>query len=240
MKSKPRSSSIASPLIRMKGGVKRAVVLLSGGLDSATTLFWAKDKGYSCYGLSFDYGQRHKREINSARALAKRAKCNWRLVRFKLPWGGSALLDKRISIPKHNLVKEISKIIPSTYVPGRNTIFLSLALSYAETMGAETIFIGANALDFSGYPDCRPGYYKIFNRLTKLATKAGGQGKKIKIITPLIKKTKAEIIKIGNKLKVPFELTWSCYEGKAKPCGYCDSCLLRANGFKEAKLNDPL
>lgn len=220
--------------------MKKAVILLSGGLDSATTLFWAKDKGYRCYALSFDYGQRHKREIKRAGSLVKRAKCNWRLIRFKLPWAGSALLDKKIPIPKHRLVKEISKKIPSTYVAARNSIFLSLALSYAETIKAKAIFIGANAVDFSGYPDCRPNYYKVFNKLTKLATKAGREGKNIKVIAPFIKKTKAEIIKIGNKLKVPFELTWSCYEGKTKPCGYCDSCLLRAKGFKEAKVKDPL
>lgn len=219
---------------------RQAVVLLSGGLDSAVTLFWAKEKGYKCYVLSFDYGQRHKREIKSAELLAKKSGCPWRLIKFKLPWAGSALLDKKIPLPKQRLVKQIPKEIPSTYVPARNTIFLSLALSYAEVLGAENIFIGANALDFSGYPDCRPTYYKIFNKLTKLATKAGVEGKKIKIVTPLIKKAKAQIIKIGNKLKVPFELTWSCYEGGAKPCRCCDSCEFRAKGFKEAKLEDPL
>lgn len=220
--------------------MKKAIVLLSGGLDSATTLFWAKNKGYECFALSFDYGQRHKQEIKKAKSLAKIANCRWTLIKFKLPWAGSALLDRKIAVPKHRLIKNISKTIPSTYVPARNSIFLSLALSYAETIGANSIFIGANALDFSGYPDCRPAYYKAFNKLAKLATKAGVEGRKIRIFTPLLKKTKAEIIKTGISLKVPYELTWSCYEGKKKPCGYCDSCLLRAKGFKAAALPDPL
>ncbi len=240
MKNEPGPSYYKKMLKRRKGGVKRAVVLLSGGLDSATTLFWAKNKGYKCFALSFDYGQRHKREIRYGQLLAKRANISWRLVKFKLPWAGSALLDKKIAVPKHRAVKEIPKTIPSTYVPARNTIFLALSLSYAETIGAGTIFIGANAVDFSGYPDCRPKYYQQFNRLIQLATKAGVEGKKIKIFTPLIKKTKAGIIKTGSRLKVPYELTWSCYEGKSQPCGYCDSCLLRAKGFKEAGLTDPL
>lgn len=220
--------------------MKKAVILLSGGLDSATTLFWAKNKGYKCFALSFDYGQRHKREIKKAKYLAKKVNGNWVLIKFKFPRATSALLDKNIPVPRHRAVKEIPKTIPSTYVPARNTIFLALALSYAESIKAQAIFIGANAVDFSGYPDCRPEYYRQFNKLIQLATKAGAEGKKITIFTPLLKKTKAEIIKIGSKLKVPYELTWSCYEGKEKPCGYCDSCLLRAKGFKEAGLTDPL
>jgi len=218
--------------------MKKVVILLSGGLDSTVTLYWAKSRGYSPYCLIFDYGQRHRREIFSAIKIAQKTDCKYQLVKFKLPWGGSVLLDKRSSLPQRK-IEEIGKDIPSTYVPARNTIFLSFALSYAETIGAETIFIGANALDFSGYPDCRPEYYNAFREVAKKGTKLGRE-KEIKIYTPLIKKTKAEIVKLGMKLKVPFALTWSCYAGGKYPCGKCDSCLLRIKGFREAKISDPL
>jgi len=210
----------------------KAVVLLSGGLDSTTTLYWAKNKGYTCVSLIFDYQQRHRKEVRSAIRIAKLTNCEYQVIKFKLKWLGSALIDKRIPIPENrNLLPEE---IPPTYVPARNTIFISFALSYAEAIGAQTIFIGANALDYSGYPDCRPKYYTAFNQLAQLGTKMGVEGKKIEILTPLIHMSKAEIVRLAVKLNVPFELTWSCYKGGHKPCGKCDSCLLRNKGFKEA------
>lgn len=215
--------------------MKKAVVLLSGGLDSATTLFYVKKRGYRAYCLIFDYGQRHKKEIGSAKKIAKKAKCEYKVIKIKLPWKGSALLDKNIFIPKLTKAK-----VPVTYVPARNTIFLSFALSFAEVIGSKDIFIGANAVDFSGYPDCRPNYYKVFNRLSRLATKAGTEDKTIKINTPLINKSKREIILLAKKLKVPLELTWSCYRGGKRPCGTCDSCRLRKKGFMQADSKDPI
>ena len=205
---------------------KTCIVLLSGGIDSTTTLYYAKSKGYKCFALIFDYGQRHNREIRSAVAVARRAKVPYKIVKIKLPWKGSSLLDRAASIPIH---RNIGISIPSTYVPGRNTIFLSFALSYAEAVGAKAVFIGANAIDFSGYPDCRPEYYKTFRELVRKGTKA----KRINIITPLIKMTKSQIIKLGLKLGAPLDLTWSCYRGGKKPCGVCDSCKIREKGFKE-------
>lgn len=231
--------------------MKKAVVLLSGGLDSTTTLFLAKQKGYNCFCLIFDYGQRHKKEIDSARRIAESAKCKYEIIKFKLPWGGSVLLEKTSSLPgdttpalanamadRHNPQRPTH--IPPTYVPARNTIFLSFALSYAEAMGVEAIFIGANQIDFSGYPDCRLGYYQAFQKVIKKGTRAGVEGRQIKILTPLIKKTKAEIIQLGTRLGVPFGLTWSCYRGGRRPCGGCESCLFRAKGFREAGVEDPL
>ena len=201
----------------------KAIVLLSGGLDSATVLYYAKAKGYKCQALIFDYGQRHRREVRSAVAVAKRAAVEYRVVRISLPWKGSALLDKKIKVP----VKRKFTGIPTTYVPARNIIFLSFALSYAETIGAKAIFIGANAIDFSGYPDCRPQFFKAFQKVIQTGTKA----KRIKIEVPLLRMTKAQIVNLAMKLKVPVELTWSCYQGGAKPCGVCDACRLREKGF---------
>jgi len=206
---------------------KKAIVLLSGGLDSTTTLYYAKSKGYKCYALMFDYGQRHKRELRSAVAVAKRVKVPCQIIKIKLPWKGSSLLDPRYALPVTRSFKTIGQGIPSTYVPARNTIFLSFALSYAEAIGAKAIFIGANAIDFSGYPDCRPSFYRAYQKVVEEGTKA----KKIKIITPLIKMTKEQIIKLGLKLGAPLDITWSCYAGGRKPCGVCDSCRLRARGF---------
>lgn len=214
--------------------IKKAVVLLSGGIDSTTTLYYAKKIGYKCYALIFDYNQRHKKEIKSAIEIAKLSNSEYQIIKISIPWKGSALLDKKLQIPDYKKEKKI----PITYVPGRNTIFLSFALSYAEVIGADSIFIGANSIDFSGYPDCRARYFKAFKKVAKLGTKAGIEGRRIKIITPLIKKTKAEIIKMGKKLGAPLELTWSCYKGERKACGVCDSCVLRAKGFTQAGLQD--
>jgi len=203
---------------------KKAIVLLSGGLDSSTTLYLAKKQGYKCYVLIFDYGQRHRKELRSAVAVAKRASVAYRVLRIKLPWKGSALLDKGIKVPRDRGFKGI----PATYVPARNTIFLSFALSYAEAIGAKAIFIGANAIDFSGYPDCRPSFFKAFQKVIETGTKA----KKIKIEAPLLRMTKAQIVRLAMKLKVPVELTWSCYQGGEEPCGVCDACRLREKGFR--------
>lgn len=218
----------------------KAVVLLSGGIDSSTTLYYARHKGYNCHCLIFDYGQRHRREIESAKKIARVCGANWQVVKFNLPWKGSALLDKRVSVPKRRSLREIRSSIPITYVPARNTVFLSFATSYAEATGAKAIFIGANAIDFSGYPDCRPAYYEIFKKLIKYGTKVGVEKNGIKIFTPLIEMTKAQIIKLGMKLKVPYEYTRSCYSGGKRPCLKCDSCILRTKGFNEAGFIDPL
>jgi 7-cyano-7-deazaguanine synthase len=209
---------------------KKAIVLLSGGLDSTTTLYYARSLGYECRALIFDYGQRHKKEIRIAQKIAKLAKVPCTVLKISLPWKGSSLLDLKAKLPSRPLSK-IKDEIPSTYVPARNTIFLSFALSFAEAAGAKAIFIGANAIDFSGYPDCRPKYFTAFNRMAHLGTKAG----QIKIITPLIHMVKSQIIRLGMKLGAPLDLTWSCYKGGKKPCGVCDSCRLRMKGFDELK-----
>lgn len=221
---------------------KRAVVLLSGGLDSTTTLYLAKEKGYQCLCLIFDYGQRHKREIDSAKRIAQTANCSWQIIKINLPWKGSALLDKKIKIPfkRKNEITRQRENIPSTYVPGRNIIFLSFGLSFAEAIKAQAIFIGAHGQDYSGYPDCRPRFFSAFRKVINSGTKAGVEGRAIKISTPLIDKTKAQIIRLAKRLGVPFGLTWSCYYGGKLPCGHCDSCLFRAKGFREAGLFDPL
>lgn len=211
--------------------MKKAIVLLSGGLDSTTTLYFAKSKGYECHALIFDYGQRHRREIRSAEAVAKCASVEKCVLRLKFPWKGSSLLDRTQKIPSRKKMKGI----PSTYVPGRNIIFLSLALSYAEAIGASTIYIGANAIDYSGYPDCRPEFIKAFQQVARVGVRAQGIG----IRAPLIKLSKTEIIKLALKLKAPIELTWSCYNGGKRPCGVCDSCRLRAKGFETLELSDP-
>jgi 7-cyano-7-deazaguanine synthase len=210
----------------------QAVVLLSGGLDSATVLYLARARGYKCRCLIFDYGQSHRKEIFQAIKLAKAAACDYKILKINFPWKGSALLDKNIDIPK-----KISNKVPATYVPARNIIFLSFALSFAESIQARAIFIGAHAQDYSGYPDCRPEFFEAFIKMAKVGTVKGNS---IKILAPLLNKNKAEIIRIGKKLKVPFHLTWSCYRGQAEPCGKCDSCYYRAKGFKDAGLVDPL
>lgn len=217
--------------------MKKAVVLLSGGLDSATLLFEAKSKKFQPCCLIFDYGQRHKKEIRQAIKVAEFARADYKIVNFQMPWKGSSLLDKSLKLPAHKVIH--TKEIPSTYVPGRNIIFLSFAVSFAEAIGAKAVFIGANAIDYSGYPDCRQEFFETYQKMMAKGLKTGIQGKKIKIITPLINKTKAQIIKMGMKLKVPYELTWSCYAGDHRPCEYCDSCILRAKGFIEAGFKDP-
>ncbi len=218
----------------------RCVVLLSGGLDSSTTLVIAIHDGCEVHALSFYYGQRHARELESAKKIAKHYGVKHKIIKIDLSSiGGSALTDERIEVPERKL-EDIEKEIPVTYVPARNTIFLSYALAYGEVIGADYIYIGVNALDYSGYPDCRPEYIRAFEEAAKLGTKRGVEGKPIKIKTPLINLTKAEIIKKGMELGVPYELTWSCYRGGEKACGRCDSCLLRLKGFMEAGYEDPL
>ncbi len=222
----------------IKKEIKKAVVLLSGGLDSATVLYFALAKGYKCHCLLFDYGQRHRKELKQAQAIARKAGCPFEVLNISLPWKGSALLDKKMSLPRGRHIVEDD--IPSTYVPARNIIFLSFAASFAEAMGARAVFIGANALDYSGYPDCRPEFYQAYQAALNAGTKTGAAHQPIKIETPLIKKTKAQIIRLGTRLGVPYGLSWSCYSGGKVPCGTCDSCILRAKGFKEAGLKDPL
>lgn len=218
---------------------RKAVVLLSGGLDSAVTLFLAKRKGYDCRCLFFDYGQRHKKELRHARKLADFAGSSLDIVRLKLPWKGSSLVDKTIDIPSGRSVEKIRSGIPNTYVPARNTVFLSMAASFAEAIGARSIFIGAHFEDSSGYPDCRREYLEIFDKLIKRGTRSGLDNR-LRLEFPLVDKSKAEIIRLGRSLGVPFDLTWSCYKGGSKPCVVCDSCILRSKGFKEAGVKDPL
>lgn len=221
---------------------KKAVVLLSGGIDSATTLAIAKDEGYKVYALTFQYGQRHRFEIEAAKKIALKMGVEKHIImEIDLAlFGGSALTDK-IPVPKRNTIEEIGKEIPSTYVPARNTIFLSLALGLAEAIGSTDIFIGVNSVDFSGYPDCRPEFIKAFEEVANLGTKIGVEGKKIRIHTPLIFLTKGEIIRRGLNLGVDYSLTHSCYDPdeKGRACGRCDSCLFRKKGFEEAKVKDP-
>ena len=217
--------------------MNKAVILLSGGLDSTTTLYYAKSRGFKTHCLIFDYGQRHQKEIRCAVRIAKESKSPCKIVKISFPWKGSALLDKKIKLPQNR--RDIPQEIPATYVPARNIIFLSFAASFAEAIGAKAIFIGANAIDYSGYPDCRPEFYKAYQLALARGLKTGVEGKPIQIYTPFIRKTKAQIIQLGYKLKVPFHLTWSCYKGGPKPCGVCDSCVLRQKGFDQVKAKYP-
>lgn len=216
----------------------RAVVLVSGGLDSATTLAIARTEVGAVYALTIDYGQRHRIELKAARRVAQAlGAADHRVAKFDLSWiGGSALTDQRIAVPR-----EPSEGIPITYVPARNTIFLALALGWAEVLGAEAIYIGANAIDYSGYPDCRPEFLEAFQRLAALATRAGVEGRAVSIRAPLLKLPKAEIILAGARLGVDFAMTLSCYDPDAqgRACGVCDSCRLRAEGFGHTSLPDP-
>ena len=218
--------------------MKRAVVLLSGGLDSATTLAMAKQHGFECYALSLSYGQRHSSELQAADRIANSiGVVEHRTIPIALDaFGGSALTDMSIDVPE-----EEGDGIPVTYVPARNTIFLSLALGWAEVLGAEDIFIGVNAVDYSGYPDCRPEFLHAYEAMANLATKAGVEGAGLKIHAPLVDLTKAEIISEGIALGVDYAATVSCYQADSagKACGVCDSCRLRAQGFKDARVHDP-
>ncbi len=217
--------------------MKKAIVLLSGGLDSATTLFFARAKGYKVHALIFDYGQRHRKEVHAARRLARAAGCDLKVVKIALPWQGSSLLDKKMALPGNRKLDK--QEIPSTYVPARNIIFLSFAASYAEAVGAQVIFIGANAVDYSGYPDCRPEFYAAFRKALARGQKVGIEGRALRIETPLIRKTKTQIIRLGLRLGVPYHLTWSCYAGGKRPCGVCDSCRIRTQGFAAIGAKDP-
>ncbi|ERT08377.1 queuosine biosynthesis protein QueC [Lyngbya aestuarii BL J] len=220
----------------------KAVILLSGGLDSSTVLYQAKAEGYECYAISFDYQQRHQRELASAQQIAQSAGVvEHQVVKFDLSlWGGSALTDRKINLPHDRSLNQMSENIPITYVPARNTIFLSFALGYAETVNASRVYIGVNALDYSGYPDCRPDYIAAMQDVFRLGTKQGREGNPITINSPLIHLKKTEIIQLGNRLRVPWEKTWSCYAGEEKACGVCDSCKLRLAAFKELGLTDPI
>ena len=227
----------------MKNDLK-AVILLSGGIDSATTLAIAKNLGFDIYALSFRYGQRHAIELEAALRIAKRYNVAWHLiVDIDLRKIGGSALTADIKVPKNRDAEEMKKDIPATYVPARNTIFLSYALAWAEVLGAADIFIGVNVLDYSGYPDCRPEYIAAYEKMANLATKAGVEGKqKLKIHTPLIRMSKSQIIKKGIELGVDYSLTHSCYDPSVSgdACGECDSCLLRLKGFMEAGFKDPV
>ncbi len=217
---------------------KKAVVLVSGGLDSTTALAIARSEGYDCYTMSFDYGQRHRSELFAAERTAKAmGAIAHKVINLDLRTiGGSALTDDSIAVPEHETAG-----IPITYVPARNTVFLSIALGWAEVLGAEDIFIGVNAVDFSGYPDCRPEYIAAFEKMANLATRAGAEGGQLKIRTPLIDLTKADIVKLGLGLGVDYSLTVSCYQANdnGEACGKCDSCRLRKMGFEQAGVTDP-
>ena len=221
----------------------RAVVLLSGGLDSATTLALAQGTGFECYALSFDYGQRHRRELDAAARVATAlGAARHEVVTFDLRRFGGSALTADIAVPKDRPAADIAGGIPITYVPARNTIFLSFALAWAETLGSSDIYLGVNSLDYSGYPDCRPEYIEAFERMANLATKAGVEGKqRLTIHTPLIRMTKAEIVETAVSREVPLALTWSCYEphDDGAACGRCDSCRLRSAGFAAAGVPDP-
>lgn len=223
----------------MSGAAERtAVVLLSGGLDSATTLAVARDQGFACHALSLDYGQRHHAELAAARRVADAlGVVQHKVIALDLTAiGGSALTDRAIAVPE-----QPGQGIPVTYVPARNTIFLSLALAWAEVLGAWDLFIGVNAVDYSGYPDCRPEYIQAFQRLCQLATRAGVQGGTFQVHAPLIELSKADIIRLGVRLGVDYGLTVSCYaaDEAGRACGRCDSCRLRARGFADAGVTDP-
>jgi 7-cyano-7-deazaguanine synthase len=224
--------------------LKKAVCLLSGGLDSTTALAIAQEQGFEVYALSFSYGQRHTVELEKAQQFARERKVARHItLDIDLRQFGGSALTADIAVPKANSLADVEAGIPITYVPARNTVFLSFALGWAETLGAQDIFIGVNALDYSGYPDCRPEFLEAFERLANLATKAGVQGtQKLTIQAPLLHMTKADVVRKGTSLGIDFGETSSCYDPSPNgaPCGHCDACLLRAKGFAEAGLPDPL
>lgn len=217
---------------------KKAIVLFSGGLDSTTCLYWALDKGYACETLTVSYGQRHEREVRSAQTIAQRLGVKQHLVTLQFPWlVSSSLVDKNQTIPDQPMEEIESGKIPSTYVPGRNLVFLSVAASLMDALHADAIVAGPNAVDFSGYPDCTPKFFQAAAEAINRGTERGvTQG--VDVLAPLMALSKTDIVRLGAKLGVPFELTWSCYNGGDKPCGHCDSCKLRARGFAEAGVKD--
>jgi 7-cyano-7-deazaguanine synthase len=221
---------------------EKAVILLSGGVDSTTILAMALAKSFSAHAISFDYGQRHRIELEAAEKVARTMGVEEHFIaKVNLDEIGASALTADMEVPKNRSAAEMDSSIPITYVPARNTVFLSLALAWSEAIGALDLFIGVNALDYSGYPDCRPEYIEAFTRLANLGTKAGVEGREFHIHTPLISLTKGQIITEGLKLGVDYSLTHSCYDpgDNGKPCQHCDSCLLRAKGFREAGLRDP-
>jgi 7-cyano-7-deazaguanine synthase len=221
----------------------KAIVLLSGGLDSATTAAWALAEGYEVTAISFDYGQRHRIELQAAKAVASDLGISDHITLAidLAAFGGSALVDQSIAVPKNRSEDVINKGIPVTYVPARNTVFLSLALALAETRNASTIILGVNSIDYSGYPDCRPEFLNAFESLANLATKSGVEGTHLTVLAPLVSLTKTEIIRLGLSLHVDYGLTTSCYDPRetGQPCGECDSCLIREAGFAAVNLPDP-
>lgn len=219
-----------------------AVVLLSGGLDSAVTAAMARERGFRLFALSFDYGQRHRRELQAAADVAAALDVSRHVtVPVNLRAFGGSALTADLEVPKSRTESQIAGGVPITYVPARNTVFLALALAYAETIGAVDLFLGVNAVDYSGYPDCRPAFLEAFERLANVATKAGVEGAKFTIHAPLLHMTKAEIVREGARLGLDFSKTWSCYDPTpdGRPCGACDSCILRRKGFEEAGIADP-
>lgn len=219
-----------------------AVCLISGGIDSCVASFIAKSNEFQIYGLTFNYGQIHSKEINCAKEIAKTLDAKEHII-FDLnlaQFEGSSLLNKKIKTPLDNSLDNIGSKIPATYVPGRNTVFLSIALSYAESIDADSIFIGVNSQDYSGYPDCRQKYIDAFQKMADIATKRGVEGRPIKIEAPLLFFKKSEIVKKGLELNAPFSKTWSCYLGREKACGRCDSCILRLKAFNDANFKDPI
>lgn len=222
---------------------RKAVVLLSGGLDSSTTLALALREGYECHALTVRYGQRHELEIERASRIASAlGAASHRIVSADLAFaGGSSLTDPGLEIPAGRTESEMGSGIPSTYVPARNTVFLALALAWAEVLGARDLFLGVNAVDYSGYPDCRPEFVAAFESLAEVATRAGAEGERYRVRAPLLRKTKAEIVRQAVELRIDLSLTLSCYDPseKGEPCGTCDACLLRRRGFEEAGVADP-